>query len=457
MTRCWTIDVQSYDDGTVAAIFKTRINDTTPPSNSPNHAFFYARFDGSNWTSTYLGQAGLKMYNSEEDYVGLGALHPNDPNTVYLSTPFDPRDDTNLNVREIFKGATADSGATWAWTPITQNSVRNNFRPIVPAWDENNTALLWWRGTYLSAQNYDAAVVGLIERKSETVGPMSYWDASAFNTFLADGSPFRATGPDSNQGADDDQWHVRTGFGNGGSILASSETGNGENAPALKSYVGVTEAGGILDAGTYDIWVNFWANPTADWRIKAGLFEESMQVFRQMASQQVEAGAHGTPIVLNGSGNTFLYQAYVGRVTISVNELIAVFVDDYAIQTGTAGTMIGNTARTWYDGISIARVNTTIVNVAEHKEISGEFSLHQNFPNPFNPATTITYSLPKAAHVRLKIYNLLGREVTTLVDQQMPAGAHQATWNALGVTSGVYFYKISAGNYSKTHKMILLQ
>lgn len=450
MTRCWTIDVQSYEDGTVATIFKTRVNDTTPPSNNPNHAFFYARFDGSSWTSTYLGQAGLKMYNSEQDYVGLGALHPNDPNTIYLSTPFNPRDNTNLNVREIFKGVTVDNGATWAWTPITQKSVRNNFRPIVPAWGENNTALLWWRGTYLSAQNYDAAVVGLIERHSETVGLMSYVDAIAANTFFADGSPLAATGPDANQGADDDKWHERTGFGNGNSVLTSAEV-SGENAPVLKTRSIVSEA------GTYEVWANFWANPTADWRIKAGLAENGMQIFRQMACKQVEAGDHDAALVLTGSGNTFLYQAYLGRVQVSANDTVRVFVDDEPIQTGTTGTRIGNTARTWYDGISYAKVNTTVVSVAEHQEIPGEFSLGQNYPNPFNPMTTITFSLPKAVHVNLKIYNLLGREVATLVDQQMLAGAHHVTWNAQDMPSGVYFYKLTVGDYSKLKKMIAIK
>jgi hypothetical protein len=399
------------------------------------------------------------MYSSEQDYVGLGALHPNDPNILYISTPFDPRDDTNLNVREIFKGVTADSGTTWTWTPITQKSVRNNFRPIVPAWDENNTALLWWRGTYLSAQNYDAAVVGLVERKSETVGRMSYVDATGANTFFADGSPLVITGPDANMGAADDKWHERTGFGNGNSVLTSAEV-SGENAPVLKTQVIVSEA------GTYELWANFWANPTADWRIKAGLSSDKMQIFRQMACNQVEAGDHDAALVLTGSGNTFLYQAYLGRVQVSANDSFSVLVDDEAIQTGTTGTRIGNTARTWYDGVSYAKVNATVVGVAEHQEIPREFSLHQNYPNPFsplgrgtfgNPTTTIAYSLPKAAHVSLKVYNLLGREVATLVDQPMPAGAHQAAWNAQGVTSGVYFYKISAGNYSKTHKMILLQ
>lgn len=452
MSRCWTIDLVTYDDGTIATIFKARMNDNpNSPSNDPDHAFFYARYDGSAWTSIYLGKAGKKMYSSEQDYVGLGALHPNDPHVIFISTPFDPRDDAALDVREIFKGVTADHGATWTWTAITQKSVRDNFRPIVPAWDADNTALLWWRGTYLSAQNFDAAVVGIIERKSEAVERMHYVDATVANTSFADGSPLVTTGPDGNQGADDNLWHARTGFGNGGSVLTSSETGDGENASVLKTQIKAT------DAGTYEVCVNFWANPAEDWRIKAGLSAENMQVFRQMACQQVEAGAHEIPIILSGGGNTFLYQAYVGRVTIPANESIAVLVDDYAIQTGTTGTMVGGTARTWYDGISIAKVNTTIVNVAEHEEIAGEFSLHQNFPNPFNPATTITYSLPKATHVSLKIYNLLGREVATLVDQQMPAGMHQATWNGQGMTSGVYFYKISAGNYSKTRKMILLQ
>lgn len=456
MSRCWTIDLVTYDDGTIATIFKARVNDNpNSPSNDPDHAFFYARYDGSAWASTYLGKAGRKMYSSEQDYVGLGALHPNDPDIIYISTPFDPRDDAALGVREIFKGVTADHGATWAWTPITQKSVRDNFRPIVPSWDENNTALLWWRGTYLTAQNFDAAVVGIIECNSETVERMHYVDATAANNSFADGSPLVTTGPDANMGAADDKWHERTGFGNGNSVLTSAEV-SGENAPVLKTQVMVPET------GTYEVWVNFWANPTTDWRIKAGLAADRMQLFRQMACKQVEAGDYDSALVLASSGNTFLYQAYLGRVKVAANETLNVYVDDHAIQTGTSGTRIGNTARTWYDGVSYARVNTTIVSVAEDKILPNEFSLHQNYPNPFSrlgqgPTTTITYSLLKAAHVSLKVYNLLGREVAALVDQQMPGGTHQAVWNAQSMPAGVYFCKISVDSFSKTNKMILLQ
>jgi len=90
------------------------------------------------------------------------------------------------------------------------------------------------------------------------------------------------------------------------------------------------------------------------------------------------------------------------------------------------------------------------------------FSLNQNYPNPFNPSTEIKYQLPVGSMVSLKIYDLLGREITTLVNEVKSAGKHQITWNgedSFGkkVTSGIYFYTIKAGNYVETKKMILMK
>lgn len=84
------------------------------------------------------------------------------------------------------------------------------------------------------------------------------------------------------------------------------------------------------------------------------------------------------------------------------------------------------------------------------------FSLAQNYPNPFNPSTTISYSLPKAANVSLRIFNALGQAVATLVDAKREAGYHQVQWNA-NVPSGIYFYRLQAGEYVETKKMILLR
>jgi hypothetical protein len=89
--------------------------------------------------------------------------------------------------------------------------------------------------------------------------------------------------------------------------------------------------------------------------------------------------------------------------------------------------------------------------------IPGEYSLEQNYPNPFNPSTTIEYSLPQNGFVTLKVFNVLGKEVATLVNGQNEAGKHTINFDASALNSGVYFYKIKSGNFTETKKMILLK
>ena len=91
-----------------------------------------------------------------------------------------------------------------------------------------------------------------------------------------------------------------------------------------------------------------------------------------------------------------------------------------------------------------------------------EFSLSQNYPNPFNPSTTISYSIPKVSFVSLKIYDILGREVKTLINSEQNAGVYNVRWNGDNiygnkVSSGIYLYKIEAGDFSLTKKMLLLK
>ena len=87
------------------------------------------------------------------------------------------------------------------------------------------------------------------------------------------------------------------------------------------------------------------------------------------------------------------------------------------------------------------------------------FFLHQNYPNPFNPETNISFDLPKASPVTLKIFNLIGQEVATIVHGQLSAGTHtyRVSGEKYGLTSGVYFYGLSAGDFMQTRKMILLK
>jgi subtilisin-like proprotein convertase family protein len=90
-------------------------------------------------------------------------------------------------------------------------------------------------------------------------------------------------------------------------------------------------------------------------------------------------------------------------------------------------------------------------------DVPGEYQLSQNYPNPFNPATTISYQLSGFSHVTLKVYDLLGRETMTLVNEQKPAGRYTVNFDASGLASGIYLYQLRAGSFAETKKMVLMK
>ena len=93
----------------------------------------------------------------------------------------------------------------------------------------------------------------------------------------------------------------------------------------------------------------------------------------------------------------------------------------------------------------------------ENNPIVTDFTLYQNYPNPFNPSTNIQYSVNSTQKVTLKVYDLLVREIATLVNEEKPAGSYELTWDAGNIPSGIYFYQLKAGRYVETKKMILLK
>jgi hypothetical protein len=106
----------------------------------------------------------------------------------------------------------------------------------------------------------------------------------------------------------------------------------------------------------------------------------------------------------------------------------------------------------------IAIINdSTIVNVEEDKGIVDDFLLMQNYPNPFNPTTNIEFSIPKSEFVTLKVYNILGEEVATLVSKELSVRKYKYDWDASNLASGIYLYRIQAGNFVETKKMVLLR
>jgi hypothetical protein len=129
----------------------------------------YARWDGRTWNDHFLAHAGTALYEREAHYAGLLALHPADPDRVYIATDADPATGQPLISRqdnqrhyEIFAGHTRDSGATWNWEPITHDSNVDNIRPIIPIDKGKRTILLWLRGMLTSYTKYDLDLVGII-------------------------------------------------------------------------------------------------------------------------------------------------------------------------------------------------------------------------------------------------------------------------------------------------------
>jgi hypothetical protein len=142
-----------------------------------------------------------------------------------------------------------------------------------------------------------------------------------------------------------------------------------------------------------------------------------------------------SPVILN-DGNNGMIMTW----TDLRNDLTGQRKDIYAQRVNGDGTLGG----------------VTDVNESENLQPS-KFSLEQNFPNPFNPSTTISFAVPNEELVTLKVYNSLGEEVKELINETKPVGNYSVSFDASELTSGIYFYKISAGSFSNSKKMVLLK
>jgi len=100
---------------------------------------------------------------------------------------------------------------------------------------------------------------------------------------------------------------------------------------------------------------------------------------------------------------------------------------------------------------------STLTDVEDEETIPTVFKLEQNYPNPFNPSTKIKYAVPERSNVLIKIYDILGSEVVTLVNEEMDAGWYQKSFDAYSYSSGVYLFRMEAGNYISTKKMMLIK
>jgi protocatechuate 3,4-dioxygenase beta subunit len=127
--------------------------------------------------------------------------------------------------------------------------------------------------------------------------------------------------------------------------------------------------------------------------------------------------------------------------------------------TQTSSVSLGySTSSSVSSSASFALTPESVTAVKENTPaVIGSYKLNQNYPNPFNPSTVISFTIPNQSKVELKVYNILGKEVATLVNESKPAGSYNVTFNAGKLSSGVYFYQLQAGNFISTKKLMLLK
>jgi len=240
------------------------------------------------------------------------------------------------------------------------------------------------------------------------------------------------------------------------------------------SSVAISSEGTCIEGGIYD---NLYAG--AIW-----VFTRSGSVWTQQGTKLVGTGASGNAeqggsVAISSNGNT----AIEGGIT-DLNTIGAVWaftrssgvwtqVGSKLVGTGAIGTAEqGNSVAISLNGGTFIEggvsdhnntgavwifVNQSIIITTISTEIPKDYSLSQNYPNPFNPSTNIRYDLPKNGFVKLVVFDELGREIETLVNEKQTAGTYEATMNASQYPSGVYFYKLTTDNFTETKKMLMIK
>jgi hypothetical protein len=204
--------------------------------------------------------------------------------------------------------------------------------------------------------------------------------------------------------------------------------------------------GAYLFAGTATGGIFRSSNNGTDWTaVNNGLGIYTQVMTFGLSGTNLFAGSYGGHVFLSTNDGATWTNVGTGLPAYLTTDALA--LSGPYLLAGVAG------AGVWRRPLS------EMITSVEHEtsESPREFLLLQNYPNPFNPNTTIKYALPKASQVRLSVYDMLGRQVSVLVNEKRDPGVHEVKFDGSGLSSGVYLYRLRAGDFVQTRKLLLLK
>ncbi|MFQ5769957.1 MAG: T9SS type A sorting domain-containing protein [bacterium] len=200
-------------------------------------------------------------------------------------------------------------------------------------------------------------------------------------------------------------------------------------------------------------WVSFWSDSTFinDLPVDTG---DVIDVFDPQ-------GVHCGTFTVSSPGSYGLMPVYGDDAFTSSMDEGASPGDSLSFTiNGYKASIVGPNQPIWTSNGDVIKlhINAVITSVSNSsQELPANFKLYQNFPNPFNPSTKISFDLPKRVKITLTIYDMLGKEVAELVNEEMPAGSYEVEWQPILISSGVYFYRLKIGKFVSTRKLILMR
>jgi ligand-binding sensor domain-containing protein len=367
-----------------------------------------AKFDGTNWTVYNIKNSGLPSNNvssividgSGNKWIGTGdgglAKFDGTNWTVYNTT------NSNLPSNKIYTIAIDSSGNKWIGTGDGGFATGNGTNWTV----YNSNSILGLMG-----RNYMAI----------TIGSDGYWlgNNQGILHFITTGGTW-------------------TGYpSQSGSVTSIAIDGSGNKWVGTQGgFAGfgltVTNFGTI---GNYKLYTSSY-----------GLTDSSVNSIAIDGSGNRWIGTHGGGLAkFNGTTGTVYNISNSGLPSNNISSIVIDRSGNKCIGTTNGGLAMFNE-----NGVVSVKEATT-------NNISRTYTLFQNYPNPFNPTTTISFSLPSKSFVTLKMFDVLGKEVASIVSEEMSQGSYSMQWNASNMPSGVYFYRLQAGSFTETRKLVLLR